>query len=187
MNDDALIFAGIIVGLAVADQLVSLHRLLMRRNDVRWDPLLLWLSAIVMVTQVQVWWTVAGGQSVAMTIADFLPAMFGLVILFLLAAASLPDGADADDGGVDLRLYYARHQRYVWTLFTLATLTLVLSRFFARPYTRIGFFSVENLVDVGLLGLMATLIFVRKRWWHAVVLALLTVGGPGLWLSKTLS
>ena len=62
MNDRVLIFAGIIVGLAVADQLLSLHRLLKRRRTIVWDPLLLGVAGLVMITLVQVWWSIAGAR-----------------------------------------------------------------------------------------------------------------------------
>ena len=185
MNERALIFAGVIVGLAVADQLISLHRLLKRRRDVIWDPLLLWTAALIMVTLVQVWWSIAGARSLPMTIGDFLPMLLGLVLLFLLAAASLPDDATAD--GTDLRAYYSAQRRYIWALYSLAVASLIVTRLIAERFVQTSFFSFQNLLDAAMLGVMASLILVRNRWWHAVVLTVLTIAGPVLWLSKTLN
>ena len=187
MNDRALIFAGIIVGLAVADQLLSLHRLLKRRRAIIWDPLLLGLAALVMLTLVQVWWSMAGARSTALTIGEFLPMLFGLTLLFLLAAASLPDESDASADTFDLRKYYDEHQRYLWTLYTVSGLSMVLTRFFEPQYVQVGFYSLQNAIDVGALVLMGTLIFVRNRWWHGIVLVIMTFTGPVRWLSITLA
>ena len=187
MNDGALIFAGIIVGLAVADQLLSLHRLLKRRRVVIWDPLLLGVAGLVMVTLVQVWWSIAGARSTELTIAEFLPMLFGLTLLFLLAAASLPDESDASADTFDLRKYYDEHRRYIWTLYTVSGLSMVLTRFFEPQNVPVGFYSLHNAIDVAALALMATLIVVRNRWWHGIVLVVLVFSGPGRWLSMTLA
>lgn len=187
MNERALIFAGIIVGLAVADQLLSLHRLLKRRGKIIWDPLLLGVAGLVMVTLVQVWWSIAGARSTPLTIAEFLPMLFGLILLFLLAAASLPDEPEAGSGTVDLRKYYADHRRYLWTLYTVSGLSMVLTRIFQPQNVQVGFYSLHNAIDVASLAVMATLIFVRNRWWHGIVILALMVTGPGRWLSLTLA
>jgi hypothetical protein len=187
MNDRVLIFAGIIVGLAVADQLLSLHRLLKRRRAIVWDPLLLGVAALVMLTLVQVWWTLADTRSIALTIGEFLPILFGLTLLFLLAAASLPDESDASDDGFDLRKYYEEHQRYLWTLYTVSGLSMVVTRWFEPQSVQVGFYSVQNAIDVAALVLMATLIFVRNRPWQGAVMVALLILGPGRWLSITLA
>ena len=184
MNDRALIFAGIIVGIAVADQLLSLHRLLKRRRDVTWDVLLLWVAALVMVNLVQVWWSVAGARTVPLTIGDFLPMLVGLVFLFLLAAASMPDEIPAK--GIDLRRYYDEHRRYLWTLYSLAGVSLMVTRLVAPQSVQVKFLSLENLIDAAALALMISLAVVRNRWWHIAVLAVLTLAGPVRWLSITL-
>lgn len=184
MTERALIFAAIIVGLAVADQLISLHRLLKRRREVTWDPLLLWVAGLVMINLVQVWWSVAGARSVPLTIGDFLPMLVGLVFLFLLAAASLPDESDPD--AIDLRQYYDKHQRYLYSLYALAGVTLLVTRLVASEAVQVKFYSLENLIDAVALVLISSMILIRNRWWQALILAILTYAGPVRWLSITL-
>ena len=186
MNDRVLIFAGIIVGLAVADQLLSLHRLLKRRRTVLWDPLLLGVAGLVMITLVQVWWSIADTRPVPLTIGEFLPMLFGLTLLFLLAAASMPDDADASADGFDLRKYYSEHQRYLWTLYTVSGLSMVLTRLLEPQAEKVGFYTAHNAIDVAALVIMSTLIVVRNRTWHGIVIVALFFSGPGRWLSITL-
>jgi len=187
MNDRVLIFAGIIVGLAVADQLLSLHRLLKRRRSIVWDPLLLGVAGLVMLTLVQVWWTLADTRAIALTIGEFLPILFGLTLLFLLAAASLPDESDAGADGFDLRKYYGEHQRYLWTLYTVSGLSMVVMRYLNPRTAHFGFYSVHTAIDATALVLMGSLIVVRNRWWQGIVILALLVAGPGRWLSMTLA
>jgi uncharacterized membrane protein YkvI len=94
MNENVLVFVGIIVGVAVSDQLSSLHRLLRQRTSVRWDWLLLWMAALVLLTLIQVWWSLASMPAGRVTIGAFLPGVVLLILLFLLSAASLPDSDD---------------------------------------------------------------------------------------------
>jgi len=185
MNDNVLVFASIILGVAVADQLTSLHRLLKRRSEVRWDPLLLWVAALVLMTQIQIWWTLAGArQQAPITIGAFLPMLVLLVLLFLLAAASLPD--ELDEGRVDLRAYYAQQGRYIWTLFALA-LSWLIGTQVVQGAIAAGRFSIgENADELGIIAFMASLAIVRWRPWHVVGLAVLTYTGPVGWLARAL-
>jgi len=147
MNDNVLVFASIIVGVAVADQLTSLHRLLKRRADVRWDWLLLWVAALVLLTQLQIWWSLAGQRQAPITIGNFLPMMVLLVLLFLLAAASLPD--ELGDQRIDLRDYYRQQSRYIWTLYALALSWLIGSQMIAVAIARQRFSPSENMMESG--------------------------------------
>jgi hypothetical protein len=52
--EGALVFASIIVGIAVADELVSVHRLLRHRHKVGWDWAALVVALLVLLAQVQV-------------------------------------------------------------------------------------------------------------------------------------
>ena len=87
--EGALIFASIIIGLAVADELVSLHRLLRHRHKVRWDWAAPVVALYVLLSQVQIWWSLGRGHG-ALTIGSFLPVLALLIFLFLLASAVLP-------------------------------------------------------------------------------------------------
>lgn len=69
----------------------------------RWDWLLLWVAALVLLTQIQICWTLAGEWEGPITIGAFLPMIVELILLFLLAAASLADEAAAEN--LDLLRY----------------------------------------------------------------------------------
>ena len=52
----SLVLVTIIVGLAIADMLESLHRLLRSRTSIRWHWLPLVAALLVLLTLVQFWW-----------------------------------------------------------------------------------------------------------------------------------
>lgn len=185
MNEGALVFASIIVGVAVTDLLTSFHRLLRSRGHVRWDFIPLWVALSVLLTLVQVWWGLAGDEQVSLTIRAFLPTLAVLIILFLLAAAVLPDEATPE--GVDLRAFYNEHQRTIWVLYA-AALAVLIARNSARTLLEGGTWSMvvdRGLGDVIVLFIMISLAVFRARWWHVVGLAILSTG-PIHWLSRTL-
>lgn len=185
MAEGALVFASIIVGLAVADQLISLHKLLQRRHAVRWDLLTLWVAALILLTLVQVWWGLAGRPAGTVTIGGFLPVLVTLVILFLLAAASLPDAVP--DAGMDLRDFYAAQQSYIWTLYSLALgwLTLLNIVKAMQSGSTLASAFAQKGGDILIVAIMLSLIRVRSRWWQYAALLLLSTGPVG-WLSRTI-
>jgi hypothetical protein len=181
--EGALVFASIIVGLAVADQLVSLHRLLRPRHQVRWDWAAPIVALLVLLTQVQTWWSLAQ-QRGTMTIGGFLPVLVLLILLFLLASATLPDEVPED--GIDLRTYYQDNCPYIWSLF--AAVVLFQNAMLAAASLRAGhsWLSLLNFVpDLFVVAIMVSLIVVRRRWWHAIALLVFAVG-PINWLSRSL-
>ena len=184
--EHALVFVSIIVGVAVTDEIVSLHRLLRARRRVRWDALPLAVAALVMLLLVRIWWAAAQPATASVTIAAFLPDLVELILLVLLAAAVLPDEVPAE--GLDLRAFYHDEGRYIWSLFTLAFGWTIASQIVTihgagAPLPR----AVMALgADLVFLIVTASLIVVRRRWWRVVVLAPLSVG-PLQWLSRSLA
>ena len=186
------VLISIIIGLALTDLLVSFHRLLRAGRRVRWDWAAPLAALLVVFTLIFIWWSLyrPTGQAGALSIGQFLPSLVALVLLFLLAAAALPDDVPAE--GLDLREYYDRNGRYFWGLYT-ATLGWLLAAeavpaawrraeagepFAAMLVDTIGF-------DVVILALFASLALVRKRWWHAVGFVVLATG-PAAWISRSL-
>ncbi len=181
-----LVFASIVIGVAVTEILTSLHRLLRHRALVRWDWLPLAVALLVLLTLVQTWWSIAQPSQEATTIGQFVPILVELIMLFLLAAACLPDLVD--ESGLDLTDYYKANHSYIWTLYALnlgwalATGAAQASNSFA------GFVSAlaDRSADFVFVGVMASLALTERRWWHIAALALLSVG-PILWMSRSLS
>jgi hypothetical protein len=118
MVEHALIFASIIIGLAVAEMLFSLHGLLDRRDKVRWDWLPLTIALIILLFVVLNWWIIASTRAQSLTIGEFLPYLIQLILIFLLAAAALPRTVPSE--GIDLTARYENNRSYLWTLFSLS-------------------------------------------------------------------
>lgn len=111
-----LLFAAVILGLAVSDLAISLHRLLGAGERVRWDPLPPLAAALAFERIVIQWWTWHAADQIAsgLTFGMFLGILVSTVLLFLMAAVALPDDGEAE---IDLRAYHARTHRRYWLLF----------------------------------------------------------------------
>jgi hypothetical protein len=178
------ILASIIVGLALVDVLISLNRLIRAGGMVKWHWAAPVATVLVVLTVIQIWWALYSPADASVTIGEFLPIFVVLVILFLLAAAALPDEVPAE--GVDLKTYYHRNGPYFWGLFTAALgwLLLVEAVGNAMNGVLLAFLS-QRVIDFLVLGVFASLIFVRRLWWHAIAMLLLSSGPIG-WLSRSL-
>lgn len=179
------VLASIIIGLALVDILTSLNRLIRAAGSVRWHWAAPLSALLVALTIIQLWWSTYSPQDAAMTIGQFLPLLVELVLVFLLAAAALPD--EIPPGGLDLKLYYDRNGPYFWSLFTAALGWLILvagAKTLARG-VGIGDLVVSRLDDLVVLAVFASLIFVRRLWWHAIAFVVLAAG-PVNWLSFSL-
>ncbi len=111
------IFA-VLIGLAVADIAASFHRLLRNKRQVRWDPLTLLAAFYALCMAVYMWFDIWGVRHFDMTRHFFfyLGMVAELFILYLIAAASLPDESV---GPIDLREYYLENRRHFWLLVSL--------------------------------------------------------------------
>ena len=130
---------------------------------------------------------VAGAAGNLVTIGQFLPVLLILILYFLLSAATLPE--PADEHALDLTRYYDDNSRYIWSLFLLASLfSTTFETVQSAPADRsVATHLLNRSLDLLLLpAAMLSLIFIRKRWWHWVVLALLSIG-PVSWLSRSIS
>ena len=183
--EGALIFASIIIGLAVADQLISLHRLLRKRREVRWDWAAPAVALLVLLAQVQIWWSLAQRHG-TLTIGEFLPILGLLILMFLLASAVLPD--EVPRKGIDLKAYYHDNGSYIWSLFAAASGMGTATRLVADLQAGAPALPLltERIPEFVVLGVIVSLIFIRRRWWHAAALLLLAGVGPVLWLSRSL-
>ena len=179
------VMTSIIIGLALVDVLISANRLIRAGSAVRWDWAAPAASVLVVMTLLQIWWGQYQPTDAGLTIGQFLPLFVELVILFLLAAAALPDEIPAD--GLDLRAYYDRNGPYFWSLFTAALVWLTgvdLAQGLVAGVPILALLEAR-MGDLVIVGVFASLIFVRKRWWHAIALAILSTGPIG-WLSRSL-
>ena len=178
------VMASIILGLAMVDVMVSANRLIRAGKLVRWDWAAPIASLLIVLTLLQIWWSLYRPQDQPMTVGQFLPLFVELTLLFLLGAAALPDEVTAE--GVDLREYYDRNGPYFWSLFTAALAwTTGVDLVQAALQGEVAAWLDGRLVDLLVIAVFASLIFVRKRWWHAIAFVFLSLGPIG-WLSKSL-
>ena len=172
----ALGLFSVLIGLAIADIATSFHRLVRSTAAVKWDPLALLAALYALLIAVGMWFDLWGVRGVEATRHFFfyLVMIALLFMVFLVAAAALPDDPES---GRDLRAFYARNQRYFWTLIALFQLGyLLLGLYFAGgllrrapPYYRFAFATqtgVQFLVPLAL-------VFLKSRPLHYAGLAVL--------------
>lgn len=108
----------VLVGLAIADIATSFHRLVRSRGTVVWDPLALAAALYAFCMAVYMWFDIWGVRHFAATRHFFfyLALVVELFLLFLIAAASLPDDAEKT---TDLREHYRQIRPYFWALVSL--------------------------------------------------------------------
>jgi len=173
----------VLIGLAVVDVATSFHRLARVRRAITWDPLTLIVALYTLCMAVYMWFDLWGVRhfSAARQFPTYLSLVALFFVLYLAAAASLPDEANET---TSLRAYYEGNRRYFWTLVTL----------FQALYTAFGFFLFfmgsltegndfepgRPLVAAALLTLMtlptvisAGLIFLKSRTAHYIGVGLL--------------
>ena len=162
----------VLVGLAIADLLVSFNRLLRARDRVKWDwlPLLTALMAILAV--LDIWWMFYSQQESTFyrALAGFLPLAAQFVLLFLINAAALPD--DVPEEGMDLKKFYEDNSPYFWSLFVIYFVSIFVTRsasIFISDWDIISTLkqTYHNLIIV---ALFSGLIFVKSRLYHAAVI-----------------
>jgi hypothetical protein len=174
----ALGLFAVLIGLAVADIATSFHRLARGRVPVVWDPLALLAALFAVCMAVGMWFDLWGVRNFAATRHFFfyLSMVGEFFVLFLLAAASLPD--EVRDGA-DLREHYARNRRYFWLLVALFQLSYLGNGLFfvgsmlARLPLADRLWTFNNLCVPLVISLL--LAMVRSRAFHYVGLALLFV------------
>lgn len=182
--EQALVFASIILGVAVAFELENLHRLL-RSKLVKWHWAQPLFAIFVLLTIVSYWWGLAAQVDGRITIRAFLPIMFALIMLVLLAAVSLPE--KADEKAVDLADYYQQQRRYQWFLMALYAWSINLVWFYnvTQEVNNVGDFLRTVAGDLFGGAIMIVMIFVRRWWQVALGMAILSIG-PLLWLGRSL-
>jgi len=130
--DFVLGFVAIVIGLAVSDLLMSLHRLLRAGRRVKWDWLALSFATLMLLVTVLFWWFSFNWYqgATSATIASFLPKFLFLIITFLMIAACLPD--EVPQEGLDLREFYMSSRVHLWSLVSLSLVVIVIVNFIDR-------------------------------------------------------
>jgi hypothetical protein len=164
-----LLFASVILGLAACELAIGLNRLLGAWNRVDWDWLAPLAALLVFLKLVTQWWSwhAAAALAAGITFEMYLAVLVGAVLLFMMAAAALPNEADGE-ASVDLRTHYARVSRRFWALFTIHFVVGMGTSIWMQmriEHARFAFAPFYLMVFVGF-----SLVFVRNRIWHSVAL-----------------
>ena len=181
-----LLFAAVILGLAVCELAIGLNRLLACRGRITWDWLTPLAASLTFLKIVSQWWNwhTAAPLAQGMTFEMFLLVLIGAALLFMLAAAVFP--GTAGDGGADLPAHYEAVRRRYWTLFTLhfllaAALSIWLEVQIGHANLRLDS-PFLLIVPVGI-----SLIFIRNRWWHTIALIGLNAAYCAAFFGRTLA
>jgi len=171
----ALGLAAVLIGLSVADIAISFHKLIRHRSEVVWDPLALFAALYALCMAIGMWFDLWAVREVAeaRSFLFFLSVIADLFVLFLTAAASLPDEA-ADR---DLRQYYDGNRRYFWMLVAIYWMGYLLhGLYFAVGAVQRSPISANGSLIIQMTAplLLAVVLFiVKSRLVHYLGLALL--------------
>ena len=176
------IFYGIVVAMAIETVLVSFHRLLAAGKCVRWHwmaPATAVNASLVTLGEFWILWTDRNQWTGNYSFFQFLPYAIALLLMFLSAAATLPDEVPAE--GIDLKAFYFDNRRHYWGLvaayfgFNILLNLVSLVRFGpdAGWQQNLRWF-VGDFVGLGIAGL---LIVFRTYWVHVtgIVLGLISL------------
>lgn len=115
----ALGLISILMSLALADVVMSFHRLMRHARTVRWDGRILLATVLVITEIIRIWfaqWTLRDLE-VALSFPVYIGLFSHILLLVLAAAACLPDDAGE---GCNLSEFYERNRRYFWCVLAAA-------------------------------------------------------------------
>ncbi len=168
-----LLFAVVILGLAVSELAINLNRLLKAKSSVRWDvlaPLAALVAFLKIVTQ---WWVWFQAEAVAksLTFEMYLLVLTEAVLLFLLAALTLPD--KIPEQGISLRDSYESIRQRFWLLFAAQWLLWVLTNWWIQVRIEGAQLVLLQPATLLLLAVLLAIIlafFVRNRIFQMLIL-----------------
>lgn len=182
--EQALVLASIVLGVAIAFELEHLNNVL-RSKLVRWHWAQPIFALFVLLSIISYWWGAASNAEGAITLGEFLPIMFQLIMLALLAAVSFPDQVPED--GVDLAQYYQDNRTYQWTLMALFFWSVTANWFYSMARDGLDFWTMVTAASGDLFaGLIIVAMIFAKRWWQVVLGFVILSAAPVLWVSRSL-
>lgn len=183
--EQALVLASIVLGVAIAFELDHLNKVL-RSDKVKWHWAQPIFALLVLLTIVAYWWSAAGNASGPITLGEFLPNMFQLVLLALLAAVSLPD--EIGENGIDLAEYYQSNRKYQWLLLALFMWSINVRWFWSVWQSDVSLADFISIIIGDFIGglIVIAMIFARRWWQVALGFAVLSFA-PAIWVFRTLS
>jgi hypothetical protein len=165
----ALGLFSVLMGLALGDIAMNVHKLIRHCGSVRWDARVVLSTLLVVVVIVRMWFAVWSIREDGMVLQfPFYLSMFlELMILFLLGASCLPDEPLAD---CDLGNFYETNQGSLWTIFSVFQISFFLHWLYFVNLQAPVWAWVAVLTP---LAIYLLLTFVRARWLHVAAPAAL--------------
>lgn len=184
-----VIFSAILIGLAVADLSLSLHRLLRQGRNIQWHPIVPVMGFIVLCLILNLWWGMYRGFSQTSEIAfvEFLPQVFMLLTLFLLAATVFPD--EKLPKGASLKDFYLDNRAQFWGLFAayLAFVVVNVALGGIREGWDLEAHFWRAIGNVTGIALSLFLIWTRRMIFHWLMVALCLWVIAGTWSAARLA
>ena len=164
------VFVSMVLGLAVAELGTSFHKLIRARHRVQWDWMSLALAFVMLLEIVQFWWLTYDwyAQSAGLRVVQFLPNLVLLLLIYLMAAAVLPD--EVPQEGLNLREFYVETAPYFWLLvlaMTVAIMVILGPR--SAGTTDILAVARNQIPNIVVLAAVTPLLFVRNIRVHQLV------------------
>ena len=187
VGETVVVFISIILGIALGDLLLSAHRLLRARDRVEWHWLTPALAFFMLMNIIAFWWASFNWYRELgdLTISAFLPDLALFVLLFLAAAAVLPDSIP--EGRFSLRDFYFREARYFWSLLLLMVIVIMVHAFLRRdPGLGLGTFLTGELNNILSLPLLAALLLSKRPWIHYVAAGIIIMTVTSSYLIATI-
>jgi hypothetical protein len=164
----------IILGLAVADLLVNLHRLIDHRKHVEWDRLPLIWTLIVLLWLFNYWWAVAtnlDGSRDATVVGHFVLLALPPIMLFLMAASVLPH-ASLTEAKFSMRADWADRRNVFFTFFAI---NQFVTWIIATMHHSLSWDTASSMRTAAFLLILSTLYFKSRRLEWIVAIALLAL------------
>jgi hypothetical protein len=131
------VLLSIIIGLGISQLLTASGRLIRHRDRVHFHwPSLVWAGVLLLIF-IQSWWAMFVLRHYTdWTFLAFTIVLLQTIGLYMSAAVVLPENVDGD--GVDLRIHYEKHKRWIFGFMLTAVVTsvakdVVLYGRFAEP------------------------------------------------------
>lgn len=156
-----LTFISLFVAIGISDLLLSFHKLLRIRTQIKWYWLLMIWAFIILLLVLNLWFGIYHYFQLDLinTSGGFFIFLLPIIFLLLTSFAILPDKPVP---GLNLKDWYFKQKNYIFTL-----LLLNLVSFSVIKVIQSGF---QTLVPLSvIIALISVLIFTKKQWIHVVV------------------
>jgi hypothetical protein len=165
----ALGLFSVLVGLALADIAQKAHRLVRHARTISWDGRAILATMLVIIVIISLWfamWNIRERADI-LVFGFYLTLFLEMMLLFVLAANSLPDDAGQD---CDMSAFYEGNSRTFWLSFAAFQLSFAAHWIY---FTRFQGSARGWVFVIGPLAAFLLLAFVRKKALHYLLPAVL--------------